>query len=154
MKYFYLGLILFLLSCDAKNTKSEGEVDQISAPAQNLPPAIQPIADSATFTAIQWLDSTSIDLGNIKYGKVVPLKFKFKNSGEKNLHIDSVWAECGCTLLETAKKDYAPNETGTIAADFNTHNQAIATHVKRIFVKTNTTPHTGSILTFKAKIVE
>ena len=56
--------------------------------------------------------------------------------------------------VEIAKKTFEPNTTGDIKAVFDTKNQAVATHEKRIFVKTNTTPHTGSVLTFKAKVIE
>ena len=121
----------------------------IAAPTQNS--ALQ---DSANFTTIQWIDSMYKDVGEIKNGTKLPLSFKFKNTGNKVLIIDSVWAECGCTVLEIAKKTFEPNTTGDIKAVFDTKNQAVATHEKRIFVKTNTTPHTGSVLTFKAKVIE
>ena len=151
---FAAGLLILACTTQQKKQEKSGETLQTKQVQSDSNTALKPAMDSSQFTAIQWLDSMYIDIGTVKSGKTVPLNFRFKNTGSKVLHIDSVWAECGCTLIDAPKTGIEPNKTGIIKAQFDTKTQAIATHVKRIFVVTNTAPHTGSVLTFKAKIVE
>ena len=61
-------------------------------------------ADSANYTNIQWLDSTSIKLGKVKKGEVVEVAYHFRNTGDKQLIITDVTAGCGCTVPEKPEK--------------------------------------------------
>jgi hypothetical protein len=105
--------------------------------------------DTANNTTIQWLDSTYLDLGTKKEGKEVPVSFRFKNTGTKNLIIQSVTAQCGCTIPEKPEKPIAPGEEGVINAKFNGSGHGETR--KEVYVTANTSPlmHT---LTFRANL--
>jgi hypothetical protein len=97
------------------------------------------INDTANFTSITWLDSTTTNLGSVKEGKVVEIAYRFKNTGAKNLVISDVTAGCGCTIPEKPEKPYAPGEEGVIKAKFNSQNHP-GPNNKQIMVTANTNP--------------
>src|SRR5689334_22948813 len=104
MKTLSIALIICvgLGACQVRSNKSAGE---------------QPLdvtKDTATFTTIQWIDTTYQDLGTVKEGPEVEIDYKFRNTGDKNLIIEDVQASCGCTIVEKPKQPYLPGETGTI----------------------------------------
>ncbi|NIM17925.1 MAG: DUF1573 domain-containing protein, partial [Candidatus Aminicenantes bacterium] len=43
-------------------------------------------------------ETTEIDIGEIDAGKVLDLEFKFKNTGNETLIINSINSSCGCTV--------------------------------------------------------
>ena len=53
--------------------------------------------DPATFTTIEWLDST-FDKGTITEGEKIELAYRFKNTGDNPLIIENVQVSCGCTV--------------------------------------------------------
>ena len=124
-----------LIACKQRDTKSAGEQ------------TVNPIEDSANFTAIQWIDSTYKDLGTVKEGPEVEVAYKFRNIGDKPLIIASVQPTCGCTITETPKEPFAPGEEGTIKAKFTTTGH-VGTNNKTINVTANTKPTTGYPLQF------
>ncbi|MEO7394189.1 MAG: DUF1573 domain-containing protein [Chitinophagaceae bacterium] len=108
--------------------------------------------DTANFTTLQWLDSTTIDLGKLKKDQSLELTFRFKNSGNKNLIIENVSAQCGCTIPEKPEKPFAPGEEGVIKAKYNGSGHGIIT--KQIYVVANTNPVKDHTLTFRGEIIE
>lgn len=59
------------------------------------------------------------DFGEISIGSSVEFSFKFKNSGEFPLIIQSVKAACGCTVLKDwPKEPIMPGELGEIPIVF------------------------------------
>lgn len=109
------------------------------------------IIDSANFTTIQWLDTTSLDLGKVKDGDVVDVSYRFKNSGDKNLVIQDVVPGCGCTVPEKPEKPFLPGEQGVIRAKFNSGGR-LGLNEKYITVKANTNPDQQWILKFKVEV--
>ncbi|MDZ4796417.1 MAG: DUF1573 domain-containing protein [Bacteroidota bacterium] len=109
-------------------------------------------ADPANYTSIQWLDSTYVDLGKQKEGKEIEISFRFKNTGSKNLVIESVTAQCGCTIPEKPENAFAPGEEGVIKAKFNGagHDETR----KQVYVKANIQPDGADTLTFRAQLVK
>lgn len=109
-------------------------------------------ADTSTYTTIQWLDSTYLDLGEHKEGKEIALSFRFKNTGTKNLVIENVTAQCGCTIPEKPEKPFAPGEEGVIKAKFSGagHDETR----KQIYVKANISPDGADTLTFRTQLVK
>ncbi len=107
--------------------------------------------DSSSFTTIQWLDSTYKDLGKIKQDQTVEITYRFKNTGDKNLIIDNVSAQCGCTIPEKPERAFAPGEEGVIKAKYNGsgHGQVR----KEVYVTANTSPSGSHTLAFGGEII-
>lgn len=110
--------------------------------------------DSTNFTEIQWIDSTSVDLGKVKKGETVEVSFRFKNAGTKQLVIADVSAGCGCTIPEKPEQPFAPGEEGIIKAKFESKNQNAGTHQKPVYVTANTHSPNPIVLNFKVEITE
>lgn len=110
------------------------------------------VTDTANFTTIQWLDSTTTNLGKLTKDKSIEITYRFKNTGTKNLIIESVSAQCGCTIPEKPEKAFAPGEEGVIKAKFNGSGKG--TISKQIYVMANTNPQKDHTLTFTGEIIE
>lgn len=108
--------------------------------------------DTANFTTIQWLDSSTTNLGKLTKDKSIEITYRFKNTGTKNLIIESVSAQCGCTIPEKPEKPFAPGEEGVIKAKFNGSGKG--TISKQIYVTANTNPQKDHTLTFTGEIIE
>jgi hypothetical protein len=108
--------------------------------------------DTTNNTTIQWLDSTYLDLGKQKEGKEIEITFRFKNTGSKNLVIQNVTAQCGCTIPEKPEKPFAPGEEGVIKAKYNGSGHAETR--KEVYVTANTNPANTHTLTFRAELVK
>lgn len=141
----FVCLAAVLIACQSTDKKS--------TPAGELTKAQKDssIVDSANFTTIQWLDTTSLDLGKVKEGDVVDVSYRFKNSGDKNLVIQDVVPGCGCTVPEKPEKPFLPGEQGVIRAKFNSAGR-LGMNEKYITVKSNTTPDQQWILNFKVEV--
>lgn len=131
-----------------------GETDTRSGEALTNEQKDQAARDSANYTTISWDDSTYIDLGKVKKGRMVEVSFPFTNTGSKNLIITNVTAGCGCTVPETPKEPFAPGKSGVIKARFDSNSQPVAEHRKQVFVSANTTPYREHALTFRVEVVE
>lgn len=107
--------------------------------------------DSANLTSIQWLDSTYLDLGQQKEGKEIELSFRFKNTGTKNLVIQNVSAQCGCTIPQKPEQPFAPGEEGVIKAKYNGSGHGETR--KEIYVTANTDP-ASKTLVFRAELIK
>ena len=122
---FLLVIISGLASCQLRTSKTAGEQP------------LDTMSDSTNLTDIHWIDSTYQDLGTVKEGPEVEIAYKFRNTGDKNLVIESVTAGCGCTIVERPKEAFAPGQIGTIRAKFNTQGHT-GTNNKSIYVTANT----------------
>jgi len=110
------------------------------------------IADTANYTAIEWIDSVNKDLGTMKEGQIVELSWRFKNAGTKPLVITNVSAPCGCTVPAPPKEPIAPGKEGRIEAKFDTKGQ-IGTPIKSVVVRANTNPQEYQ-LNFTGQVVK
>lgn len=59
-------------------------------------------------------EKTVCDLGDVGQGTKNSCEFKFTNTGRGLLKIGNISRTCGCTVFQLDKKEYTPNETGTI----------------------------------------
>lgn len=151
MKEIFLVLIAAagLTACtssDKKATPGGKDSSSILTTAEKQ----KAIADSSNYTSIQWLDSTTSNLGKLVKDQSIEISFRFKNTGTKNLIIESVSAQCGCTIPEKPEKPFAPGEEGTIRAKYN--GSGHGTISKQIYVKANTSPATDHVLTFTGDV--
>ena len=109
------------------------------------------LKDSSNFTTVQWLDSTYRDLGTAKEGDKVEVNFHFRNTGNHNLIISNVSAQCGCTTPDWPKKPIAPGEEDVIKAVFNSEHRVGENH-KEVYVEANTTPQKSMTLAFRVEV--
>lgn len=107
--------------------------------------------DTAKFTSIQWIDSTTKELGELKKDQTIEISYRFKNSGNNMLVIGSVRAGCGCTVPKTPEKPYAPGEEGTITATFNGSGHGPVNKTITVMANTNPSEH---LLVFKGHLPE
>lgn len=142
--FFFLAVMISLAACKSSDKKA--------TPAQLTPEEkAKALTDTANFTTIQWLDSTYKDLGKLKPDQTVEITYRFKNSGTKNLIIDNVSAQCGCTIPEKPEKAFAPGEEGLLKAKFNGSGKGQIR--KEIYLTANTKPENAYTLSFGGEII-
>jgi hypothetical protein len=148
MKYLFLffstAIFISCTSTDKPSTKEEAARDSLNQVA---------MADSSNYTTMEWIDSTTQDLGKIKEGAVVEISWKFKNTGNKPLIISDARGTCGCTIADKPKEPIPPGEEGVIKARFNSQGQGPEAH-KTVSVDANTKGETHHALTFTAQITK
>lgn len=148
-----LSAAALLGGCKENDKKAEGNPGTTdTAPALTEEQKQQALADPASFTTIEWIDPVTQNLGKLIKDQTIEITFRFKNAGNKNLVIENVTAQCGCTIPEKPEKPIAPGEEGIIKAKFNGAGQG--TISKQIYVKANTSPSTDHTLTFTGEIKE
>ena len=139
-----------LVACstnDKKITTSSGD----STGVKNNSAAISAINDTANFTSLQWIDSTTKDLGKLKKDQTIEITWRFRNNGDKNLVIENVTAGCGCTIPEKPEQPFAPGQEGVIKASFNGSGSGMISKSVTVTANTNPTLHN---LTFTGEIKE
>jgi Protein of unknown function (DUF1573) len=87
-------------------------------------------------TTVQWLDTLKV-LGKIYEGEKVEVTYRFKNTGNKPLVIESVRPSCGCTVADKPEKPIMPGEEGMIRAAFDSKGKP-GSNNKNIMVFSNT----------------
>ncbi|MBL7698016.1 MAG: DUF1573 domain-containing protein [Chitinophagaceae bacterium] len=99
---------------------------------------------SKELTTIEWIDSVR-NFGNISEGQKLSVSFRFKNTGNKPLVIQSVHPACGCTVADYPKEPIAPGQEGEITGEFNSEGREGQNH-KEITVRTNTAAHSHNLV--------
>ena len=129
-KLIYLIILGILISCGSKNIDlqmeeiintlitdsvvemditDKDEVREISAEMLENPTTIE-------------FEEPEHDFGEVSVGSAIDFSFKFKNTGESPLIIQSVKAACGCTVLKDWPKGIIqPGESGEIPIVLNTN---------------------------------
>ena len=126
--FFLIGLVLCsLVSCDVRNLKTKKQDVAANAPLV--------IKDS---TSVQVIDSL-YNFGKVKDGEKVEYNFRFKNTGNHPLVIQSATPSCGCTIADKPGKPVMTGETGTIKVVFNSAGR-VGKAVKAINVVSNAYP--------------
>jgi Protein of unknown function (DUF1573) len=106
--------------------------------------------DTTKFTSIQWIDSVK-EYGKINEGQKLEVLFRFKNTGDKPLIIESVRPSCGCTVADPPKEPIAPGEEGEIKGSFDSNGKNGQQH-KTIYVYANTKGRQNHELTFTVDV--
>jgi thioredoxin-related protein len=68
-------------------------------------------------------------LGKLKYGSTTRIKFSVKNLGNKNLIIDRVLPDCGCTIASYTRTKIQPGASGSIQLDFKAEKTGEFSHM-------------------------
>lgn len=127
----------------ASPVASQEETAETQAPAA--------LADSASFTTIQWIDSVK-EMGSIREGQKLEVSFRFLNTGQKPLIIASAQPSCGCTVPEKPEKPIMPGQEGQIKAVFDSEGRSGTNH-KTITVVANTKGSTNHVLEFNVNVL-
>jgi hypothetical protein len=106
-------------------------------------------ATEKQITSIRFIDSIK-DYGTIIEDQKIVLSFRFRNSGDKPLIIESVKPSCGCTVADYPKEPIAPGAEGEITGEFNSHDK-VGFQQKEITVTANTSP-AQSYLQFQVNV--
>ncbi|MCX6319675.1 MAG: DUF1573 domain-containing protein [Bacteroidetes bacterium] len=151
LTFIILTAAISFAACNSTDKKTGENTVNTSDTAKLTPDQIAKAgADTANFTTIQWLDSTTRDLGKLKANQEVEVTFRFKNSGDKVLVVESVSASCGCTVPEKPEKPIPPGEEGVIKAKFNGSGHGVIS--KNVNVIANTNPQKNHTLTFTGDV--
>lgn len=122
-----------------------------SGPVAPGQPDLNAAADPATLTTIQWIDSV-LDKGTVLEGTKLEVLFRFKNTGDKPLVIESAQPSCGCTVAEKPEQPVMPGQEGRIKAIFNSQGR-VGTNHKTLTVHANTKPSPSHIVEFNVTVV-
>ncbi len=97
-------------------------------------------------------DTTTYDFGRVYEGEVVGWYFKFKNTGDKNLVLINVSADCGCTTPAYSKEPLAPGKEGEIKVVFDSNGRS-GHQFKTVNIETNGEPRLIDLI-ITAEIIE
>lgn len=97
------------------------------------------------FAGLEW-KSQRIDHPASVADEGAEVDFKFTNTGDHSVTIESVRTSCGCTIATLDKKVYAPGESGEITAIF-VFGDRVGKQRKRITVRTRETGEDGKAIT-------
>lgn len=114
-------------------------------------PAKENINETKELTTIQWIDSVK-SIGELSFGEVAKVNFRFKNTGDQPLFITDARPGCGCTVADFPKEAIAPGKEATVTAEFDTKKAAEGEFRKGITVVTNTLDNTTHLLFFTGVI--
>lgn len=128
--FSYLPIVVALASCGSSGNPANADNARDQAAQQ--------------VTTIQWIDSVR-NFGKITEGQKLAVSFRFKNTGDKPLVIESVHPACGCTVADFPKEPIAPGGEGEITGEFNSEGREGQQH-KEITVNTNTAEHTQKLV--------
>jgi hypothetical protein len=107
---------------------------------------------SSALAQLTW-DKTDQSFDATPEDQSVVARFKFTNTGTKPIKIQSVMTSCGCTTAALSKTDYAPGESGEIAANFVPGGRT-GRQDKRIMVTTSAAPGQPTVLKMHVYIQE
>jgi hypothetical protein len=131
MKYFFL-----LALTGSLLTACTGNDAQMVSSAEQKQQSEAAMKDTANYTTIEWIDSTTKNMGKIQQGQTLEITWKFRNTGNKPLFVSEVRPGCGCTGAKGPDAPIAPGGTGMITATFNSENYP-GTQQKSVFVMAN-----------------
>jgi hypothetical protein len=137
----YVFCLIIAVACNSKNPYENNLGIETSLIAQ---------MDTANYTTIQWIDSV-MDIGTIKAGDSVHLKYRFQNTGNKALFVIEARPSCGCTVTGFTKDPVMAGKTSVINATIKTGSLSGKLN-KSITVVTNTKNKTSSILLIKGTV--
>ncbi len=115
-----------------------------------ISPAVIAQIDTLHYTDIQWINPKK-NIGRLKEGDSVFMKFWFKNAGKHPLFISAVKPACGCTVPSVPEDPVMPGEKGFLPVFFNTNNQE-GDITKTIIVIANTLNGVKHVLSFSGNV--
>ena len=158
-----LALVAVLASCRDKAAEKriaelESRLSQIEGNKSATTPATAATTEAAPAVEekpegplpVVEFETVDHDFGTVKEGQKVSYTYKFKNSGQAPLIIQSAQPSCGCTVPEWSKEPIPVGGSGFVKAEFDTNGKSNIQN-KTITVTANTWPKTTT-LRFKAMV--
>ena len=115
-------------------------------------PGTEVAAVPGALTKIEWIDSAR-NMGKINEGQKLQISFRFKNTGDKPLVIQSVRPGCGCTVADYPKEPIAPGKEAAITGSFDSQGREGLQH-KEIYVSANTEGTTEHKISFDVEVAK
>lgn len=103
-----------------------------------------------TYAQTLTFDVTTIDYGSINKGAEPLRKFKFTNTGDKPLIIESASSSCGCTVPKYPQEPILPGESNVIEVRYDTQRSGHFT--KTVTLKSNDKINPSMTLTIKGEV--
>jgi hypothetical protein len=157
MKHLFIFFVsVLLLSCAGSDHPGSSLTGDHSGSTKGIDDSVttKAMQDTSSYTSIQWLDSTSQDLGKISKGGVVEVSWRFRNTGNKPLIVASVRPGCGCTVADRPDAPVAPGKEGVIRAKYDTKEQHTGENQKNVTVVANTLGNSSHLLTFRIELTD
>ncbi len=161
MMLLLLVLAAALVSCQNKEAEKKiaalearlNELEGRKTPAVKQTPeaTAQPETKPEGPLPVLQFEKVEHDFGTIQEGQKVSYTYKFKNTGEAPLIIQSAQPSCGCTVPEWSKDPIQPGKEGFVKAEFDSKGKPNAQN-KTITVTANTWPK-QTTLRFKAMVL-
>lgn len=95
--------------------------------------------DEGVAVARLTFESDMHDFGMLSQGENVTYSFRFQNTGNADLIINSCKASCGCTVADYPRKRIAPGESGYITVTFKSVGQH-GSQYQEVTVSSNAQP--------------
>ena len=143
----FIAAALLLTACIKKDKSASGSGTPSGSDSAKQAALSRIMSDTASFTTLQWIDSTFQNLEKVKEGAQVEVIFRFRNTGNKPLVIASATASCGCTVPEKPEEPIAPGAEGRILAKFDSKGRP-GENRKSIYIDANTRPSRNHDLGF------
>ena len=97
-----------------------------------------------------WIESNTLNLGNVPLSEPVTVTFEIKNTGNAPLIITKAVPTCDCTLVDYSKNEIAPAEIGFVTVTYDA--KILGKFDKRVFISTNA--YEGAMdLTIKGEVI-
>lgn len=142
--FFNLAFVIFFSACVSDH--AEVSNDALNNPlSADLDPA-----NAQTELPVITFERLEHDFGQIREGDVVATTFTFKNTGNKDLIIQTASGSCGCTVPVFPKTPIAPGKEEKIRVEYNSEGKS-GMQDKSVTVVTNCIPNTTT-LKIKANI--
>jgi len=162
-KIVYISLIIVsgaLFDC-TNNTELEERVESLERKVENLSAnklINNPNTASNPSGVVEGpiseitFQEEEFDFGDINAGDIVTHIFKFKNSGDAPLIIESATASCGCTVPKWPKEPIPPGGESEIEVRYDSKNKA-GIQQKTVTIRANTQPNITK-LTINSNVIK
>lgn len=137
IKFSIMVAFSFLIGCSSNSTEKTSEKIESNSSVKKYPD-LKLIEDF-------------FDFGSIKEGEVISHTFHFKNIGDGKLIVKDLIPDCGCTLPKIDKKEFEPNEEGSVEVIFDSKGWQ-GSQYKSVTLRTNA-PDREKSVTIKANVV-
>lgn len=134
--FIILFLIAGSMACSSGNDSENGTGTNNTAVEDGIP--------EMTF------EETEFDFGKLTEGEKVSHNFRFTNTGDGTLVINSAHASCGCTVADYPKEPIPPGSEGVVEVVFNSAGK-LGIQNKAVSLTTNTEKGREE-LRFKAEV--
>jgi hypothetical protein len=160
-----VGITFPLTNCNDRNAEKkiaelESRLKELEGgkktTSQTATPPVSPALDQSKEEKpegplpVMTFQKTEHDFGTINEGDIVEYTYKFKNTGDAPLVIQTAQGSCGCTVPDWSKEPIPVGGSGVVKAKFDSNGKTNMQN-KTVTVTANTFPK-QTVLHFKAMV--